>query len=266
MRVFSCCAMRGAAGLGLCLVLPAIVPAAKAQTKTQPKPAPKAASRPTADPAAFDPPLRQVVVKLGKVPMSDMTAKLTCYYFSSFAVKELDLGDEGAEWFSIVPARSQHFPACTRTHGTAEKIIAGKDWCGYFQGAKQGYVFLSACNAANGGIDFAVYDAKTGRSIFQDSAVDTDTGGLTFARAPDGGLLLKYLRVASFDCTLPTEKAACWSRIEASLGLRSAAQPACAPYEAKETGTVIVYPVEVALSAKPEMRPAGAPVRCHPPA
>jgi len=214
---------------------------------------------------SFDTPLYERVVDLGPSPYSNGRIKLTCDYYPSFMVKQLDTGKEGAEWFAIVPERRGYLSACTRVHRAAEKVIQGRDWCGYFQGAKQDFVFLSACDAYNGGLDFAVYDARTGAGVFQDTAVDAASGGLQFTRAPDGAVSLLYSRVAVFDCTLPRDPAGCWSRIEGKLGLENAAAPNCTAYEKQMTGSVIAYPVEVALQPAPQVRAVPGPIRCWPP-
>lgn len=212
---------------------------------------------------SFDAPVHQRVMNLGRSPYG--IARLTCDYFSSFMVKQLDLGEEGAAWFAIAPAPPGHLPVCSRAHGAGEKVIEGSDWCGYFQGAKQDYVFLSACEAYNGGLDFAVFDARTGKKVFQDTAVDSTAGGLQFSRAADGSISLRYSRIAVFSCTLPRDQAGCWSQIETKLGLQNAAAPVCIAYEKQMTGSVIAYPVEVALSPQPEVRAVSGQVRCWPP-
>jgi hypothetical protein len=208
---------------------------------------------------AFDTPLRERILDLGPSPYGGHV-KLTCEYFPSFLVKQLDVGAEGAAWFGIVPSRAGHPALCTKTHPPTEKTISGKEWCGYVQGVKQHYVFLNACNAYNGAQDFAVYDAETGKKVFQDSAVDS----VNLANATDGGLLLRYARVVVFDCTLPAEQAACWNKIETKLGLENASTPACTAYE-KQKGSVIAYPVEVALTASPAVRAMPGEIRCWPP-
>ncbi len=217
---------------------------------------------------SFDTPLHERVVDLGRTPYGRIT--LTCDYFPTFMVKQLDSGEEGANWIAIVPARDAHPPACTRTHASTEKVIQGHDWCGYFQGAKQDFVFLNACNAYNGGLDFAVYDARTRTRIFEDTAVDSSAEGPHFSRAPDGGLALLYSRIVVFACTLPTEQSTCWNQIEGKLGLENVAAPTCISYEKQMTGSVIAYPVEVPLSLTPELRTpqvraVAGEIRCWPP-
>ena len=217
------------------------------------------------DPGSFDTPVLHRVVDLGRVRGSNAQARLTCDTFSSFMVKELDLGAEGAEWFAIAPARPGHEPACTRARGAAEKLIRASDWCGYFAGVKSDYVFLNACGPHNAGLDFAVYDARTGKRVFEDTAFDSMTGGVQFRRTPEGGLILTYTRVAIFDCTLPAQQGICWNRIRGQLGLADADAPQCIAYEKQMTGTVVAYPVEVALTAKPSIRAVPGQIRCWPP-
>lgn len=217
---------------------------------------------------SFDTPLHERTVELGRTQNGQ--SKLTCDYFASFMVKQLDQGEEGASWIAIVPARAGHLPVCTQSHAATEKVIPGHDWCGYFQGAKQDYVFLNACNAYNGGMDFAVYDARTGTRIFQDTAVDSDAEGPHFSRAPDGKLTLLYSRIAVFACTLPKEQAACWTQIEGKLGLDNVPAPVCISYEKQMSGSVVAYPVEVPLSSTPDLRtpqahPVAGQIRCWPP-
>lgn len=227
-------------------------------------------SAPAARGQSFDAPLRQRVLNQGSSPDRNGPGKLTCDYYPSFMVKQLDLGEEGAAWIAIVPARAGHFPACTQDHTVAEKLIPGQDWCGYFQGAKQDFVFLNACDAYNGGQDFAVYDARTGTRIFQDTAVDSTAGGLQFSRARDGTLALRYSRIVVFACTLPREQAACWSQIEGKLGIANVAAPACLAYQKQMTGSVVAYPVEVTLPLTPglrtpQVRAVAGEIRCWPP-
>lgn len=213
---------------------------------------------------AFDAPLRQRIVNLGPSPYGGHV-KLTCAYYPGFMVKQLDVGAEGAAWFGIIPERAGHPALCSKAHPAAEKTISGKEWCGYLQGVKGHYVFFSACNAYNGAQDFAIYDGRTGKKIFEDSAVDSGSGEVTLAQGSDGSLLLHYARVVVFDCTLPTDRSGCWSTIATRLGLENASAPTCIAYEKQMKGSVIAYPVEVALTAAPAARAVPGEIRCWPP-
>jgi hypothetical protein len=215
--------------------------------------------------ASYDTPLAHRVVDMGRVPESSTRGRLTCDYFPSFLVKELDLGGEGAEWVAMVPAGSGKPPACARKPDAAEKRIRRRDWCGYFAGVKSHYVFLNACAFHNAGLDFAVYDARSGARVFEDTAMASQAGDMEFRQTGKDGLALSYARVALFDCTLPVDQGPCWSRIERGTGLANTAIPVCTPYEKQMTGTVVSYPVEVELGERPRVRAVAGNVRCWPP-
>ena len=90
----------------------------------------------------FDKPLKKVAVDFGPSPVyrasQHVRNKLTCYYYSTFSVKEYDQGEKGAEWLSIVPSAKA---ACTRRHGKDEKLYSS-EWSGYFRGAKDAVVLF----------------------------------------------------------------------------------------------------------------------------
>src|SRR5205823_14886169 len=91
---------------------------------------------------SFDKPLAKKTVDLGPSRSTPKThAKVTCYFFSRFMVKEVDLGEKGAARLSIVPIAKGTTPACTRSRARAEKEIDPKEWTGYFKGVKNNFVF-----------------------------------------------------------------------------------------------------------------------------
>ncbi|HJX83395.1 MAG TPA: hypothetical protein VJ723_03530, partial [Candidatus Angelobacter sp.] len=52
----------------------------------------------------FDLPLSKKVVDLGRSESSPgRRAKVTCYFFAHFMVKEVDMGEKGADRLAIVP-------------------------------------------------------------------------------------------------------------------------------------------------------------------
>src|SRR5215469_4180529 len=53
---------------------------------------------------SFDAPQRKLTIRLGRSPSgSGRQAKVTCYYFPKFMVKEVDLGEVGADRLAILP-------------------------------------------------------------------------------------------------------------------------------------------------------------------
>lgn len=120
----------------------------------------------------FDKPVKKVL-DLGPspyyLPSQNMRKKLNCYIYRTFMVKEYDEGQKGAEWLSILPFQAGGRPACSLSHLSGEKVIHD-DISGYFNGAKDSFVFFQAADGIDGGIPFVVYDTRTGTQVFHDSA------------------------------------------------------------------------------------------------
>lgn len=248
-------------------------------------------------PAGFDKPLSKKTVELGpSSAFSQNRAKITCYWFAHFMVKEVDLGEKGAWRLAIVHGSKKSVPDCTRLREKGEIVINPDDWSGYFKGVKGNLVFFAADDGWNGGMGFAVYDARTGKKIFEDVA----SGDLEFSDTPaktnDAETTVHYSRLVDGGCVVPKEADACWDKIKQRFALTSAAPDCKAGYEnsaqvlakgrcqaqnsdnpecvakeivlaRKQTGdanSVIVYPVEAVFSANPTVRPIAGDLRCWP--
>jgi len=240
----------------------------------------------------FDKPVRMQRVDLRKAP-SQLTdrARVTCYFFPNFMVKEVDMGEVGAERLGIVPVPPQSTGKCVRARGKDEIVIPAEQWSGYFRGVKKGYVFLSGSDLWNSSSPFAIFDPKTGKKLFEDSAKE-----ISFVTRPDQTIAMRYLRVVSDDCFI-LKDAACWQRMAAKYGLEKAAAPDCRKgYEASaksmakgrcegtkgplaaciekerplalkqalDSPSVISYPVEVELGATPSAKSTGGASGCWP--
>src|ERR1700694_991987 len=84
---------------------------------------------------SFDKPLSKKTVDLGPAPSrAESHARVTCYFFANFMVKEVAMGDKGAARLAIVPVTRGVVPACTRAQAKTEKVISSKEWAGYFKG------------------------------------------------------------------------------------------------------------------------------------
>lgn len=240
----------------------------------------------------FDKPVRKQRVNLRRTPnqLTDR-ARVTCYFFPNFMVKEVDMGEVGAERLGIVPVTPQSKGKCVRARSKEEIVIDPKEWSGYFMGVKNEYVFFSGEDGWNGAMPFAVFDSKTSKKLFEDSAkadVAFATNGQTVS--------MRYLRVVSDDCFI-LKDSACWQRMAAKYGLDNAAAPDCRKgYEASgesmakgrcdaqraplaaclkkerplalkqalDSPSVISYPVELELGATPSAKPTGTAVGCWP--
>lgn len=212
----------------------------------------------------FDPPLDTLLVKLpAAAGTPDLVPTISCFYYPTFMVKQVDLGEKGAESHAVMPSFGGK-PACERVQ-EGETIL--QDWRGYFLGVKGNYVFLDADDGFNGGVPFAVFNAtdKTGAKLFKDSrktfeAVDLDAQGLR----------LRLARVLSADCSVLADKN-CWTKIQAVTGLPEDRKPDCkAAYDRDapnfpDVPSVIAYPSDMRFLDR-TLRQVATPgdVTCYP--
>jgi len=232
-----------------------------------------------AQPDSFDVPLKKKVVDFGQSPYypgGNVRMKLSCYFYSTFMVKEYDEGQKGAEWLSIVPVNTRTTPECTLSHAAGEKVIEEPEWGGYFKGAKGNLVFFHAADGTNGGMPFVVYDARTGTKVFQDAYYDarmwnrkiasSPFNRLRVRNAPDGQVLLIYLRVIEAGCDLHKEMAFCWEQVRKNLEVKRSQTPVCSDYGNVRTRwtSAVAYPVEVSLFPQPATKTIDGPVKCWP--
>ena len=206
----------------------------------------------------FDTPIKLVRLPLPADPANPQAkAQLSCFYFAHFMVKEVDLGEPGAEQLSILPiVAGAKRPVCKRENADGELVVQGEDWSGYFWGAKGGYIFFSAEDGWNGGMGFAVFDADA-KKLFEDAAKTWHS-----IQATGSAVTLRYLRVYEAPCSIKSDDGAgCWQQIQKDTALTAAMPDCTAPYEAEQRRTpnlaqqvlndptVIDYEAAVALSA-----------------
>ena len=224
----------------------------------------------------FDAPVKVEHLPLPADPANPQAkAQLSCFYFPHFAVKEIDLGQPGADQLSIIPiAAGAKRPVCKRENIDSEIVIRGEDWSGYFWGVRGSYIFFSAEDGWNGGMGFAVFDANA-KKLFEDAAKTWHS-----VQPGKDGVSMRYLRVYEAPCSLKGDDGAgCWQQIQKDTGLSEAAMPDCtATYQAEQQRTpnlaqqvladptVFDYEVSVWLGdADHTMKPAGAKVlNCRP--
>ncbi|MBB4289473.1 hypothetical protein GGE16_001489 [Rhizobium leguminosarum] len=204
-------------------------------------------------PAPFDRPVKVDVVALPKDELNpDAKPKITCSRYPTFMVKEVDLGEVGAERLALLAADAP----CERA-GDRERVI-DDDTAGYLMGVSGGFVFFRAADGWNGGLPFVVYDAATGERLLDDSF---EGDNFTAIRSGKGELTLDFRRVYTASCSLYLDTA-CAKAIAADIGLSLTQLPDCAAAykaemkrspdhasEIEKLPSVIVYPVEVAYAA-----------------
>jgi hypothetical protein len=228
---------------------------------------------------SFDKAIRETVVDLGASPYypgpHPRHGQLRCHYFQSFIVKELDLGQEGDEWISITPTEARRLTPCSQQHAEGEEVIHGEDWvAGYFVGVKTNFVFLEAPDCSNRGCPFGVFDAPTGKKLFEDQRRLSPKGRfaeIRFARI-GGNLVMRYPRVVTAECSLPQKKSECWKEILHTTALTQQPMPECIGYSGfnqregygtddESDPSVVSFPVEVTIPAFKSRILAG-PVAC----
>jgi hypothetical protein len=241
----------------------------------------------------FDTPVAKKLLKLpfpvgSREAQQPFTIDVTCYFYSGFLVKQESRGvEKGTAWISIVPSTDEK--ACAESRVAGERVLRDKDlrdgnatpddegWSGwYFSGAKGSLLFFVGDRP--GGMDFRIYDSRSDKPVFSDSAYELVSWAHKIRFAPfdswrvinaqDGLIILRYLRLENLDCDLhrSTLKVACWEKVKKKVGLQGFKAPICSDYEHIHgyAGSVIAYPVEVALLPQPTTRVIAGPVKCWP--
>jgi len=201
---------------------------------------------------------------------------LTCYWFPTVMVKEYDISEKGAAWVSFIRLAANEHPECSRSHVSGEKVFEkSSEWAGYFAGVKEDFVFLRDADGLDGGIQFAVYDSRTGMKVFEDA----ECLRCWFAKKPSyapfnrmriskvhgGPVTLKDLRVEQADCDLRADKASCWDHVRMQMDVKSAREPVCLGYAHTPVGefqSMVAHPVFVSLESSPVVKSIDGPVLC----
>jgi len=201
---------------------------------------------------------------------------LICYWFPTVMVKEYDMNQKGADWISFIRIHANASPECTLSHVPGQKVFAqGDEWIGYFSGVKDDFVFLHAADGTDGGIQFAVYDSRTGMKVFEDAEClrcwyskhpsYVPFNQIRISKGRGGLVTLKYLRVEQADCDLRTDKASCWDHVRMQMDVKRAKAPVCRGYAHTPVGelaSMVAHPVFVSLESPPVVKSIEGPVLC----
>ena len=215
-------------------------------------------------PESFGKAIKETAVDLGVDPhfppgTTGPHVHLYCHYFRNFVVKELDSGQKGDDWISIATNDPAHFTPCNQEHASGESVF--QDWEeGYFGGVEGNLVFLVAADCFDLGCPFGVYDAFTGKKLFEDQRRLSPKGKISEIRLVDnsGNLVMHYPRVVAAECSLPLKKSECWKEILRNTGLAPQPMPNCVGYSGfnrregrgtddKSDPSVVSFPVEVTI-------------------
>ncbi len=178
----------------------------------------------------FDKPLKTVRVPLPKDP-DNPSAKpaVSCSTYKDFMVKQIDLGEIGADQLSIIPV-SGPAPACVKKNAANEKVVSADDWTGYYEGAKGNFIVFDAEDGWNDGLGFAVFDPNA-KKLFDDVQKKWHA-----VSATPTSLTLTYERVYGAKCSLMSG-AGCWAQIMKDTGLTGSAPDCAAAYRAEQKRT-----------------------------
>lgn len=200
----------------------------------------------------------------------DAKPVVNCYRFKGFMIKEVDLGEVGADKIAVLPETA----ACEKD-SKDEKAIAD-DMAGYFLGTKGSLLFLQAPDGFNGGVPFVVYDTKTMKALFYDSFEGADFKAINV----DGDkVTLQYRRNYTASCSLYLDGGNCPAEIRKEAGLADILKlPDCGPsYDAEKKRTpdfakeieklpsVISYEAELTFDGKDTViKPLPGDITCRP--
>jgi hypothetical protein len=204
---------------------------------------------------------------------------LTCYWFPLVMVKEFDVSQKGADWISFIRIHGNAHPECTMSHLRGEKVFSQGEWFGYFLGVKDDFVFLRAADGSDGGIQFAVYDSRTSKKVFEDAdclacvylkknghePLTAPFNRMRINKSSGGTITLKYMRVEQADCDLRTDKALCWDHVRTQMDVKSAKVPVCFDYAnipGGELQSIVAHPVFVSLETPPVVKHINGPTLC----
>lgn len=229
----------------------------------------------------FDKPLHETHTPLPLDPDNPQSKPmLSCFYYQDFMVKQVDLGEEGAEQLSILHVqKGQTDPPCSRANAKDEIVIDSKTWSGYFEGVKGDFVFFHAEDGFNDGLSFAVFNGWDGYKLFEDAA-KLDKSVIAFAEIkllidpksdPETAIRLRYRRVYVAQCSLRADEKDCWKNIQQITGLTEAMPPSCeAAYEAekkrlpKYANMVDTYPSNITYEVEVVLNRRNSVVRVTP--
>lgn len=209
---------------------------------------------------------------------------LSCFYYPHLLVKQVDLGEVGAEQLSVLfLGEGKPPPACQRENARGEQVIAG--WNGYFRGVRAGYVFFDGADGWNGGTPFAVFSPQ-GEKLFSDTAIQLHSIRAMHRPQPssqrpwyENPLVLHYRRVYLAPCSMRVDAQACWGQIRQATGLSGQVPDCSSGYAVQEkqapaaqlagvraNPNVIEYEVEAVLDGRGVIRiePISPALACYP--
>jgi hypothetical protein len=214
----------------------------------------------------FDAPLRVEQVRLPPDAQNpNIKRKISCFYYHSIVVKQVDYGEVGADRLALLPVLTGNATPCRAMRESNEFVIPADSWSGYFKGVKSEYAVFTAADGTDGGLAFMVMRVYGRKPLFEDVAQH----GIESMEIQEGTLRLRYQRVFAADCSVLTGGNTCRERLVHDTGVADNSLSICAKgYQAaRQAGapTVIVYEVETSLNDDgPVISRRGDALACRP--
>lgn len=153
----------------------------------------------------------------GGAEKGGMSGGITCTYYRTFTVKELELGDKGATAISVTPAQWPNHPRCGKQDDPGEMVLRNSHGAGSV-GAKGNYLDVVSALGADT-TPFTIYDAVTGKLLYHDEAVGPGQEAIS---VEGGTLTLRYMRGVIAPCSLISDGQSCWAQTVREAHLVSA--------------------------------------------
>ena len=172
----------------------------------------------------FDPPLKVRHVRL-KADLHNPQVKrqVSCFYYRSVVVKQVDYGEVGADRLALLPVVSGNATPCRSNTETNEYVIPSDRWSGYFKGVSADYAFFEAPDGTNGGLGFMVLRIYDRKVLFEDIAQHS----LQSIALHEGTLSFQYQRVFQANCSVVSAGSACRDQLIHDTGVADASLSAC---------------------------------------
>ena len=244
----------------------------------------------------FDPPLKVRNVRLAADPQNPkIRRQVTCFYYRSIVIKQVDYGEVGADRLALLPVLSRNATQCREDREALEYVIPADTWSGYFSGVKADYAFFDGPDGINGGLGFMVLRLFDRKAVLEDVAQH----GIKSIDYEEGVLKLRYQRAFAGTCSIPTGGDSCRDTLVRDTGVSAGSLSICSQgYQAareamakircaaqsrheknclsqeldrlgeqkwNETPTVIVYEAEATLkNGALVVTPRSDALACHP--
>jgi hypothetical protein len=173
---------------------------------------------------AFDSPLKTRTVQLPPDPQNPRARRqVTCFYYRSIVIKQVDYGEVGADRLALLPVLARNAMQCHEDREALEYVIPVDTWSGYFKGVKADYAFFDAPDGINGGLGFMVLRLYDRKPVLEDVAQH----GVKSIDYEEGVLKIRYQRVHAGNCSILTAGADCQETLVRDTGVSAQSLSIC---------------------------------------